>query len=212
MGFAPRLRPATITHDLIQCAAILLPSGAVSSQILLPLLPASSPGYSFGVVLYQLFNNGIVSFQRQRYTVDHRLASVPSSHSFDEIAIPQEESLKDGDVVVDLILSNGRQAQALMVACRGAAGRVVALSSQDVYRAFGILVGLEPGPPQATPLTEESELRTRLGVSSTTSRPRSPLRLTIDWERAHPPTSVDPAQFDDAAEDAALAELDALPS
>jgi len=66
------------------------------------------------------------------------------------------------DVVVDLISSSGRQAAALMEACRGAAGRVVALSSQDVYRAFGILLGLEPGPPQATPLTEESELRTRL--------------------------------------------------
>jgi nucleoside-diphosphate-sugar epimerase len=66
------------------------------------------------------------------------------------------------EVVVDLILSSGRQADALMDLFRGATGRVVALSSQDVYRAFGILLGLEPGPPQPVPLTEESELRTRL--------------------------------------------------
>jgi hypothetical protein len=33
------------------------------------------------------------------------------------------------------------------------------------------------------------------------------LRGTIAWERAHPPTEVDPARFDYAAEDRALAEL-----
>ena len=31
------------------------------------------------------------------------------------------------------------------------------------------------------------------------------LRRTIEWERAHPPAQIDPAQFDYAAEDAALA-------
>jgi nucleoside-diphosphate-sugar epimerase len=66
------------------------------------------------------------------------------------------------DVVVDFILSNGLQARGLMDVFRGIAGRIVALSSADVYRAAGLLHGTEPGPLQPVPLTEESELRTRL--------------------------------------------------
>ena len=64
------------------------------------------------------------------------------------------------DVVIDFILSSGRQARALMETFSGVAGRMVALSSIDVYRACGILHGSEPGPLQSTPLTENSELRT----------------------------------------------------
>jgi nucleoside-diphosphate-sugar epimerase len=64
------------------------------------------------------------------------------------------------DVVVDFVLSSGRQAQQLMDTFRGMAGRVVALSSMDVYRAWGVYCGLEPGGLQALPLTEDSELRT----------------------------------------------------
>lgn len=64
------------------------------------------------------------------------------------------------DVVVDFILSSERQAGELMNTMRGIANRVVALSSGDVYRAAGILHGLETGPLQPLPLTEESELRT----------------------------------------------------
>src|SRR5579859_367289 len=41
------------------------------------------------------------------------------------------------DVVVDMILSSERQARVLMDTFPGIAGRVVALSSQDVYRACG---------------------------------------------------------------------------
>ncbi len=66
------------------------------------------------------------------------------------------------DVVIDFILSDDRQAKALMETCRGLTGRVVAISSQDVYRSYGVLLRREPGPPQPTPLTEESEVRTQL--------------------------------------------------
>lgn len=76
------------------------------------------------------------------------------------------------DVVVDFILSSERQASELMNATRGITGRVVALSSGDVYRAAGILHGLEPGPLQSVPLTEESELRTH-------RRPYPPEALTM---------------------------------
>lgn len=68
----------------------------------------------------------------------------------------------DAEIVVDLILSSGKQARATMETFRGVARRVVAASSCDVYRACGILHGSEEGPLQPVPLTEESQLRTRL--------------------------------------------------
>jgi nucleoside-diphosphate-sugar epimerase len=66
------------------------------------------------------------------------------------------------EVVIDMILSSGGQAEGLMRVFRGVARRVVAISSMDVYRAFGIFHGTEPGPLQTVPLTEESELRRNL--------------------------------------------------
>jgi nucleoside-diphosphate-sugar epimerase len=63
------------------------------------------------------------------------------------------------DVVIDFVLSSGGQAKELMNIFRGIAKRVVMLSSIDVYRAIAISHGLESGPLQQVPLTEESELR-----------------------------------------------------
>jgi len=63
------------------------------------------------------------------------------------------------DVVIDLVISSGPQAEELMNVFRGATHRVVMLSSIDVYRAVGISQGTESGPLQEVPLTEESELR-----------------------------------------------------
>src|SRR6201993_3739644 len=66
------------------------------------------------------------------------------------------------EVVIDLVISSGRQAEDLMNVFRGVTGRVVMLSSIDVYRAIGITHGTETGPLQELPLTEESELRRSL--------------------------------------------------
>jgi nucleoside-diphosphate-sugar epimerase len=66
------------------------------------------------------------------------------------------------DVVIDLVLSSARQAEELMNAFRGATGRVVMLSSIDVYRAIGVTHGTETGPLQELPLTEDSEVRRNL--------------------------------------------------
>ena len=63
------------------------------------------------------------------------------------------------DVVIDLIISSGPQAEELMNTFRGATRRVVMLSSIDVYRAIAVSQGTESGPLQELPLTEESELR-----------------------------------------------------
>lgn len=70
------------------------------------------------------------------------------------------------DVVIDLVLSSGRQAAELMATFKGIAHRVVALSSMDVYRACGVLHGLEHGPLEPVPLTEDSRLRTKLQTYS----------------------------------------------
>jgi len=65
-------------------------------------------------------------------------------------------------VVLDMIPQCAADAQAVVHALDGIADRLVAISSQDVYRAYGRLIGTEPGPPDPVPLTEEAPLRERL--------------------------------------------------
>ena len=66
------------------------------------------------------------------------------------------------DVVLDMIPATEVEARTVVTCCRGAAGRLVALSSQDVYRAYGRARRKEPGLPDPIPLTEESPLREQL--------------------------------------------------
>jgi len=66
------------------------------------------------------------------------------------------------DVVLDMVLMTEPDAKALMDVFRGVAKRLVVLSSIDVYRSYGRLLGTEPGPPDAMPLTETSPLREKL--------------------------------------------------
>jgi nucleoside-diphosphate-sugar epimerase len=65
------------------------------------------------------------------------------------------------DVVLDLLAMTERDAQSVVGVFRSAARRLVVVSSGDVYRAFGRLIGTEPGPPDPTPLAEDSPLRER---------------------------------------------------
>jgi nucleoside-diphosphate-sugar epimerase len=62
-------------------------------------------------------------------------------------------------VIVDLILTSGEQAAQLMSLARTAAQRVVAISSMDVYRAWGVMQQSEAGELESLPLTEDSPLR-----------------------------------------------------
>jgi nucleoside-diphosphate-sugar epimerase len=64
------------------------------------------------------------------------------------------------DVIVDLILSSGEQARQLVEAAHEVARRVIAISSMDVYRAWGVVQGVETGPLDPLPVTEDSPLRT----------------------------------------------------
>lgn len=66
------------------------------------------------------------------------------------------------EVVLDLIPMNEGEARDLVGVFRGVSRRVVAVSSQDVYRAYDRVTGRHPGPPDPVPLTEDSPLRERL--------------------------------------------------
>ncbi|HYL97715.1 MAG TPA: NAD-dependent epimerase/dehydratase family protein [Blastocatellia bacterium] len=66
------------------------------------------------------------------------------------------------DVVIDMYLMFEQDALTLMSSFKGVAGRIVAISSMDVYLAYGKLTGFEPGEPDGSLLREDSPLRNRL--------------------------------------------------
>jgi nucleoside-diphosphate-sugar epimerase len=66
------------------------------------------------------------------------------------------------DVVLDMWPRCELDARVIVGLFNGLAHRTVAISSQDVYRAYGKLRGIEPGSPDPVPLTENSPLRERL--------------------------------------------------
>lgn len=76
--------------------------------------------------------------------------------------IPDELREMTPDVVLHMIPAGERDASLVVDAFKGIAGRLVAISSQDVYRAHGRMLRTEPGPPDPMPLTEDSPLREKL--------------------------------------------------
>jgi nucleoside-diphosphate-sugar epimerase len=88
-------------------------------------------------------------------------------------------------VVIDMVPLTEADAQAVMRLFKGLAERVVALSSQDVYRAYGRINGFEPGPPDPVPLTEDSPLRERLFPfrNETPRASDDPYRWLDDYEK-----------------------------
>ena len=66
------------------------------------------------------------------------------------------------EVVIDVIPYTERHARSLLLAFRGIVGRVVALSSGDVYRNYDGLRGRAIGLPDPVPLGEDAPLREEL--------------------------------------------------
>ena len=66
------------------------------------------------------------------------------------------------DVVLDMVPITRADAVDTVLAFTGVAGRVVAISSQDVYLAYDILRTREHRPPVPQPMTEDAPLRQRL--------------------------------------------------
>ena len=65
-------------------------------------------------------------------------------------------------VVLDMTATTERDARDIMSTFKSVAQRVIAVSSQDVYLAYGRLIGTEPGALEPVPLTEDSPLRRKL--------------------------------------------------
>jgi len=84
------------------------------------------------------------------------------------------------DVVVDMICYTESEARMLINVFKGITRRVVAISSMDVYRAYGIILGKESGT-QEVPLTEDSALRSSLYLVK--DMPKRPLNVPPDYEK-----------------------------
>jgi len=66
------------------------------------------------------------------------------------------------EIVVHMVLVTAQDAWNCLEVFRGVARRIVGISSQDVYGAYGRLLRQQPGPPDPVPLGEEAPLRSRL--------------------------------------------------
>jgi nucleoside-diphosphate-sugar epimerase len=80
-------------------------------------------------------------------------ASIPVLHFPRTLARPAP------DIVLHMFPVGEQDARAAMHRFAGFARRIVALSSGDVYQAYGRLLGIEPGTPQQCPLDEDAQLR-----------------------------------------------------
>ena len=78
------------------------------------------------------------------------------------LRFPDELLAESFDTIVHTIPMGEADSRAVTEAFRGRASRVVALSSGDVYRAYGRLTHAEPGPIEAGLLHEDSPLRSVL--------------------------------------------------
>jgi nucleoside-diphosphate-sugar epimerase len=83
-------------------------------------------------------------------------AGIPVLH------FPSSVSDPPPDVVLHMFPVGHDDARAAVARFAGVARRLVAISSGDVYRAYGRLLGTEPGPPLAVPLSEDAPLRETL--------------------------------------------------
>jgi nucleoside-diphosphate-sugar epimerase len=66
------------------------------------------------------------------------------------------------EIVVHMIPITAQDVWTTMAIFRGIVRRLVVISSQDVYRAYGRVIGTEPGPPDPVPLVEDAPLREKL--------------------------------------------------
>jgi nucleoside-diphosphate-sugar epimerase len=95
-------------------------------------------------------------------------------------------------VVLDMIPYVEEDARALMATFRGKVERVLAVSSQDVYRAYGLFLRLEEGELEPTPYDEEAPLRTRLYPYRKTAQGREDLAYHYDKIRVERVVMSDP--------------------
>lgn len=88
-------------------------------------------------------------------------------------------------LVLDMIPFCEQDAIELMTIFRHVAQRVVAISSQDVYQAYGRLIGRETGPAITGPQTEDAPLRQQLYPyrSNPLREPDDPQKWLDDYDK-----------------------------
>lgn len=119
-------------------------------------------GFTGPAVIHQLLERGHdVTFLHRGQTEDERTSGAREiiGDRRDGVLLTRAVTEASPDVLVDMIPYTAKDAEVVRQACRGVVPRVVALSSIDVYLAFGRIKNTEPGPLQPTPLTETSALR-----------------------------------------------------
>ena len=65
------------------------------------------------------------------------------------------------EVVIDMFAMTEASAGSAVSAVKGICTRAVIVSSADVYRAYGVLIGTEPGELEPVPIDEDGALRTK---------------------------------------------------
>jgi nucleoside-diphosphate-sugar epimerase len=101
--------------------------------------------------------------------------------AFPVTRFPAEFADDGADVVIHMVPMGEADAIAAVEAFRGRAGRIVAISSGDVYRAYGIFTGIEPGPVSSGLLDEDAPLRSVLYPYR--GRAKSPDDLEYSYEK-----------------------------
>lgn len=66
------------------------------------------------------------------------------------------------DVAIHMIAMGEDEGRIFAGELGNSTGRLVLVSSGDVYLAYGRFMGFEPGPPESVPIAEDGALRTRL--------------------------------------------------
>jgi nucleoside-diphosphate-sugar epimerase len=116
-------------------------------------------------VVRELVANGneVAVFHRGEHEIDLP-DSVKHIHGDRARILDHREAFRSlgPETVVDMRSMTERDARAVVDAVRGIARRIVAVSSMDVYRAYGRAHGTEPGAPIDTPFDEDSPLREEL--------------------------------------------------
>jgi nucleoside-diphosphate-sugar epimerase len=89
------------------------------------------------------------------------------------------------DVVLDMFPFGEQDARSVTQTFKGITPRVIAISSQDVYRAYGRLRRTEPGPIDPVPLTEAAPLRQKLYPyrSDTPRSEQDPMRWLDNYDK-----------------------------
>ncbi len=109
-------------------------------------------------------------------------AAVTHVHA-DVNTLPENHGIA-ADVVIHVNALFESDAETVVRLFRGRTEKLIALSSGDVYRAYGVLHGTEPGPIESTPLTEDSALRTVLfPYRSMQGKGLLPDELALNYEK-----------------------------